>query len=71
MDITLEPTLAPNEFKVVEWDSTFFLIHKDRISIDDAKQIIVSYVETSAMDAYLKLIRHKRQEILLATRDAE
>lgn len=63
MDITLEPTLAPNEFKVVEWDSVFEIAMQPPLTIEQAKEIILSYSEKRAWMEYLRSIRHKRQTI--------
>lgn len=63
MDITLEPTLAPNEFKVVEWDSVFEIAMQPPLTLEQAKEKILSYSEDPAWMLYIKSIRHGRQTI--------
>lgn len=48
MSITLEPTLAPNEFRVVEWGITFEIMGKPPLSLEDAKAAIIIQAERTA-----------------------
>jgi len=62
--LTIEPTLIFNEFKIVEWNTTFLISNPQTLKVEDARAILGNYVKMQFEIFLGQRIKHKKLEII-------
>ena len=63
--MTTEPTLVPNEFKIIEWSATFLFVTSDKLSIDNAKFLIDKEIKKQFEIFITQKIKNRHHTIAL------